>query len=385
MKAIIFPNDPLFAYIQKGEIVDRYYNPGNIFSDIDIVSLSDYDVKSEEAQRLAGSAKLRIHSIGKVTLLNILYPSFLLNRIIKKVRPEEADIIIAYNSSFAGFLAAKIGKMFNIPVLISMHTNPDKDIRAYIKWYDIKKNGFWLYSSLVLENYTLGCASRVICAYDFITDYLVSRGVGPDRIKVIYHRVDIEKFRRDFQQAELQVNDELRILCVGRIFERKNPENIIRAIKNLNARLTIVGDGTLLPRLVKLSRKIGVSERVNFIKSVPYDGIERYYKNADVFACVNDYGGISKPVMEAMAASLPVVVSKPLWEKTPELIEDTAVTVENSSAGFEGAFRSLLKNREEMIRLGEEGFLKIKDIKGYLMEEKLAEVIRFVVNSHGKT
>lgn len=384
MKAIIFPNDPLVTYIKKGELIDRYYNPNNIFSDIDIISLSDFDVKPQEAQCLAGSANLRIYPVGRIALSKVLYPKFLLNRITKEIPVEEADIIIAYNSSLVGFLATKIGKMFNVPVLISLHSHPDKDIRAHLKWYQIKKRSFWSYSSHFLEKFTLDNASRIICAYNFITDYLISRGVTTDKIKVIYHRIDVEKFKVERGPIGTKANDKLRILCVGRVFARKNPMNIIMAIKNLDLKLTIIGDGILLPKLIRLTNKLNISDRVNFITTIPHNQIDRYYKESDIFACVNDYGGISKPVMEAMAASLPVVMSKPLWESTPEFIEDKAIIVENSALGFSQAFKYLLDNREEIQRLGSEAFSKIKNRDGALTEKEQAETIISVVRNYGK-
>ncbi|MDP2913142.1 MAG: glycosyltransferase, partial [Candidatus Omnitrophota bacterium] len=253
MRAVIIPNDPIKAYLKKGEMIERYFNPENIFDRIDIVSLADSDVEPASVQHLAGKARLNIQPVGRISLLRALFPGTYVRRITRAVDVMGADVIIAHNSNVAGFVAARLGKMFRIPVVICMHTNPDKDIRAHISWKDIKRKLFWLYSSVLLENYALKYSSKVICAYNFITSYLISRGVEPGRIKVIYHRIDVEKFKRRSDLTGPKSNEKLRILCVGRVFERKNPENIIRAIKNLNAHLTIIGDGNLLPGLIKLS------------------------------------------------------------------------------------------------------------------------------------
>ena len=34
MRVLIFPNDPLAAYLKKGELKDRYFNPNNIFDEV---------------------------------------------------------------------------------------------------------------------------------------------------------------------------------------------------------------------------------------------------------------------------------------------------------------------------------------------------------------
>lgn len=32
MKLCVFPNDPIKAYLEKGEIKERYFNPKNLFN-----------------------------------------------------------------------------------------------------------------------------------------------------------------------------------------------------------------------------------------------------------------------------------------------------------------------------------------------------------------
>jgi glycosyltransferase involved in cell wall biosynthesis len=107
---------------------------------------------------------------------------------------------------------------------------------------------------------------------------------------------------------------------------------------------------------------------------------------ADLFACVNDYGGVSKPVMEAMASSLPIVTKRPLWEDAPELIEDIAMVTDGSPEGFEKAFLELSNDREKMDRLGRMAFERVSAISGTAMEDKEAGVIMSVVKgaSHGQ-
>ena len=68
----IFPNDPIIRYYEKGEIKDRYFNPDNFFDEIHIISFIDKDIEEEEIQKIAGKAKLKIHSVGKINLKNRL-------------------------------------------------------------------------------------------------------------------------------------------------------------------------------------------------------------------------------------------------------------------------------------------------------------------------
>ena len=61
MKLCVFPNDPISAYYEKGEIKDRYYNPKNLFDELHIISFAETDIDISLVQKIAGNAKLFIH------------------------------------------------------------------------------------------------------------------------------------------------------------------------------------------------------------------------------------------------------------------------------------------------------------------------------------
>lgn len=374
MRAIIIPNDPLKAYVKKGEIVPRYFNPGDIFDRIDFVTPDDLDVSPDEVGGIAGRAQTSIYAAGRLSAKNVILHEKYIERIEDAINPAGADVIIAHNAHMAGYVGARLGRKYDIPVIIHLHTNLDKDVRGYLGWGKPSKKIFWLYSSLVLESYALKNASKIIAAYKFAAEYALDRGVAKDKVEVVYHRINVEKFKVNRDPAAIGNGTDLRILCVGRIFDRKDPENIIRAVGRMRAKLTIIGDGPYLEKVMAVSRDIGIDDRVDFVRSVRNESIDRYYKEADIFASVNDYGGVSKPVMEAMASSLPIVIKKPSWEEAPELVEDVAVVTDGTAGGFEKAFSGLSKDRERMISLGRQAFERVSEISGDVMEDKEAGI-----------
>ena len=70
MKLCVFPNDPLQAYFDKGEIKERYYNPQNFFDEIHFITLIEQDIDTSKIQTIAGKAKIVIHSVGKINIKN---------------------------------------------------------------------------------------------------------------------------------------------------------------------------------------------------------------------------------------------------------------------------------------------------------------------------
>ena len=70
-KLAVIPGDPIFKYHDKGEIKTRYWNPGDIFDEVHIVSLCDRDIAPDMVQDLAGRARLYIHAVGRPSALSL--------------------------------------------------------------------------------------------------------------------------------------------------------------------------------------------------------------------------------------------------------------------------------------------------------------------------
>ena len=135
MKLCIFPNDPIQAYYDKGEIKERYYNPQNVFSEIHFITLIDQDIESSKIQVIGGKAKIVIHSVGKINIKNRNNHLEDVIAIVKEIQP---DVVRAYNPFIEGWLAAKCAKELKIPFLLSLHTQYDSN-RQILKKTNFKK------------------------------------------------------------------------------------------------------------------------------------------------------------------------------------------------------------------------------------------------------
>ena len=136
MKICIFPNDPIISYYEKGEIKERYFNPKNLFDEVHIISFTDIDVEEEKIQKIAGNAKLIIHTVGKINIKNRKKEISKVLKIVKKINP---DVIRAYNSLIQGWCAAHIAQELEIPFYVSLHTQYDYN-RQLAKKKNFKKS-----------------------------------------------------------------------------------------------------------------------------------------------------------------------------------------------------------------------------------------------------
>ena len=136
-----------------------------------------------------------------------------------------------------------------------------------------------------------------------------------DRIPlhVIPDGVDLGKFRPVERSAE---PEEVRILAIGRLIPRKGFDFLIRSLPEVmkNARrdfcVEIVGDGPMRDELTRLTEQIGVTQKVVFAGTVPYDQLAEKYQQADVFVLSSLAEGMPLVVLEAMASGLPIIATR---------------------------------------------------------------------------
>ncbi len=107
----------------------------------------------------------------------------------------------------------------------------------------------------------------------------------------------------------------LEVLCVGRLIERKGQHHLIEATKRLTSEgidvvLHLVGAGDSQREFEALASRLGIGDRVRFAGFVPRSEIGSHFSSAHVFASPSYCEGMSIAVLEAMAAGLPVVVTR---------------------------------------------------------------------------
>ena len=364
MKLCVFPNDPLISYVEKGEIKPRYFNPTNLFDDVHVISLFDNDIKEEKVSELAGNASLKIHVIGKTNLLNVSSKKKPVIDLIRKINP---DVIRSYNPLLQGWLATKAGKELGIPVVISLMGDYDRDLRYFAKKNRDFKNYFKLkYSRRFLESFSIKNADELIIIYNFIRDY--AKKLGAKSINLIYNRIDLSKFS---PQIEPAFNEKKPVvLCVGRLMKEKNQQCLIKAVKDLDVILLLVGDGPDYNVLLKLIDELSIKQKVRFERSIPNQEINKYYTSADIFALPIKYGGFSIPVLEAAASGIPVILPKQKFDHNPELIQDFALLVENNPESFKEGIEKILSDEKFQNKMIQDGLNSVKKINSDIMEEK---------------
>lgn len=372
MKLCVFPNDPLLSYYKKGEIKPRYFNPKNFFDEIHVISTFESDMDEEKVKIVAGNASLKIHSVGKVNLLNYRRFEKRINDLIEQINP---NIIRSYNPLLQGWLATKTAKKLNIPLVVSIHTNYEqqrkieRDNRNFFKYIKLK------YILPRIEKFVIRNADAIVCVYEFIIPH--AKKMGAKNVHLIYNKVDTQKFSNEVKKKFLSTKPT--IISVGRLIDQKNHSYLIQAMKDLDAKLLLIGDGPNFESLNKMIHRLDIEDKVEMIKRVPNDELPQYYASCDVYVQpMENLGGIPIPILEAMACGLPVVMSRHSSDYS-EIIDDAVVFVENNAESFFNAFNKILSNLEYKEKLIRKSLSVVSKISGEKMEERELSLYRKLI------
>jgi glycosyltransferase involved in cell wall biosynthesis len=366
MKLCVFPNDPIIAYYNKGEIKEGYFNPEDKFDEIHIVSLIDQDIEEEKVQKLVGNARLKIHSVGKINIINRKKHSKRIINLVKKINP---DVIRAYNPFVEGWLAAICKNKLGIPLFISLHTQYDYN-RNLAKKTNLKKFLALKYSEKFIEPFVLNSANKITIVFKIVESYVIKH--TKEKPEVLYNKIDYDRFSNAIPLDNIK---RPLILSVGNLIKEKNHKLIIESMKKINANYLIIGNGPLYDELYQIIKKLNLTNRISIIKSVPHGEIHRYFKSADIFALAYDMNqeGLPMTVMEAMAAGLPVIIPFPK-EGFSDGLDDVAIFSKRNADSFGEKIKMLLNDRELRKKYSEKSQKKALDYDISKIEKREAEI-----------
>jgi UDP-glucose:(heptosyl)LPS alpha-1,3-glucosyltransferase len=146
--------------------------------------------------------------------------------------------------------------------------------------------------------------------------------VPPEKVEVLHPGVDVEIYRpleRDECRQAVRERygiglPETLILFVSMNFEVKGLDRLLEALAAVKTRgvppfrLLVVGKGDYA-KYGESAGRLGLKETVIFAGPVTRDELAKIYLSADVYAMLSRFDTFGMVVSEAMAASLPVLVS----------------------------------------------------------------------------
>jgi glycosyltransferase involved in cell wall biosynthesis len=206
---------------------------------------------------------------------------------------------------------------------------------------------------------------RVIAVSEAARAFLVgSKGYAADKIVVVRNGRDLSTFRpgagRDALRKELGLDRVVPIVgVVGRLEAQKGHAFLLEAWPSVvaefpDARLLVVGDGSLRPCLEARTGELGVGESVIFAGFRA--DIPRVLDAIDVLVLPSLYEGMPLTAIEASAMGRPVVATA--VDGTPEVIREARtgrLVPPANPVALSRAIRSLLRDPLGAQRMGRAG------------------------------
>lgn len=244
---------------------------------------------------------------------------FLANRYLINIKALNLDIIHVHTEFSIGRFGLRCSKKLNIPMIYTLHTMYEEYMHHVVKYgRSLFKGTYLRYVKNILEWFT-DYSKAVVLPHEKVRTMLDKYRVLSE-IVIIPSGIDLERFYKTTykkeQVAELKkqlgLENEKVLLFIGRVAPEKSIDLIVKAfakeVNNINAKLVIVGDGPALANLKQLAINKKIEEYVIFTGAIPWQNIGLYYQIADCFVNASKSETQGLTYIEAMAASLPVLV-----------------------------------------------------------------------------
>lgn len=315
-KLVVFPSDPMDAYIEKGfsfEHLEDYYNPGGYFDEV--YCLSPWKSTRE--------------TFGKIKCIQARPYQF--KKIIKQIKP---NVVRAYGGYWCADWAA-ISKVKGIPTVVSLHDTNPRLIYDSVRYAD-----------------------AIVCMSKSVKDAAINLLNLPDKnIWIMPNRIDTDLFSYKESNAKAEeltkrFGEGKHLLHVGRKVEQKNLDTVIKALSVLDDsyKAIFVGKGDTA-QYEQLAKECGVADRCYFVESVPNDELPYWYSWCDCMCTPSRWEGFGLVFIEAAACEAAIVTSN-VGPMNEYLNRENAVLVDDyeNPAAIADAIRSVLESDQDEIK-----------------------------------
>jgi glycosyltransferase involved in cell wall biosynthesis len=294
-------------------------------------------------------------------------------QMVRRVRESKADIIHLHWPNPTGVLAY-LSSGHRGKLIFTYHSD--------IIRQRLLRKPFW-----PILRHALKRAERIIAASPNYVEASPILRKFRDDCRIIPFGLPLEQFDRPNAIEVLRIRKaygQRIVLCVGRLVYYKGFEYAIRAMRDVEGHLLIVGSGPLRESLMQEARDCGVLERVTILSDVK--DVVPYYHAADVFVLPSiarsEAFGIVQ--LEAMACGKPIVNTN-LDSGVPFVSPDkvSGLTVPPADVASLGrAINILLDDSSLNTQYGQAGRARVeREFSLKLMAERTLELYREVINS----
>jgi glycosyltransferase involved in cell wall biosynthesis len=234
------------------------------------------------------------------------------------------------------------------------------------------------YYNAIMKPLYRRCAA-IICVSEFTrSEFLNWSGISPAAVFTVHNGIS-GAFFVNHVEADLPYPY---VLYVGNHRAYKNLERLIRAYSETSlpaSGVHLVFTGDTNPHLQAVAMHYKVGSFLHFSGRVDNQSIVKLYQGARILAFVSLYEGFGLPLLEAMAAGVPVITSS--VSAMPEIAQDAALFVEpTSTAAIAHGLECLNYDENLRSRLVRAGFLNARRFSWDATAAATWQIVRSVIN-----
>lgn len=239
-----------------------------------------------------------VHCLGISHMMSLT----LLRRLCSLLVRLRPDLVHTHGgrANFYGRLAARLA---GVPIVVTtVHSHIDLDYAALLPnlWFSLVDRLTWF------------LAHHFIAVSQELGNTLGGRGIAPGRLSVVYNGIVEERAEPCDLRAMFSLSSGPIVCALGRLVPVKRFDVLLRAMARVirhvpEAKVILIGDGPLLKELERLAMQLDIGHAVLFV-GYRRDA-RRLLAVCDAFVMSSDMEGLPIVLLEAMAASVPVVAT----------------------------------------------------------------------------
>ncbi|MEE4358994.1 MAG: glycosyltransferase [Desulfococcaceae bacterium] len=262
--------------------------------------------KKEEENGVRNFRPVGVYEIPEYEEQKLFYPPFL--QMLNYCYEQGFTHIHSATPGPVGLAALAIARILKLPLSGTYHTAFPQYAR-YLTGDQMMEDLTWKFTIWYYQQMDTIYVSSKSSAGE-----LKSRGIQPERIRLIPRGIDIKNFhpsKRNADPAEhYGIRDKLCLLYVGRVSKEKNLPVLAEAFKKLHrvlshVHLMIVGDGPWLKEMRREMKDMPCT----FTGYLDGEALSSVYASGDIFVFPSTTDTFGNVVLEAQASGLPVIVT----------------------------------------------------------------------------
>lgn len=222
--------------------------------------------------------------------------------------------------------------------------------KLIISWAEIWDKKYWTnYAGILIGN--IGYFIEKYCLN--ITNYhiLISSKTQQEFIKILKpknKKIIVFPCAISFNEINHALKNRGRkqniFLSIGRLIPEKRTDLAIKLIKNINARLLIIGIGPEKQKLIKLTKILKLNNKVQFISKLKRKDLIDKIKLSKALLMLSEREGLSLISLEAIALQTPVII----FSKTKIPNEVAELCIKTTENNTENLIEQIIKSNKNI-------------------------------------